>query len=207
MKKLLLLSLLLGGIVTAAGQENGEAKKKQTFSIFLGGAVGNFGISADKFNDIYSNRSISRIYLAGIGSGSTYIVGKYRSFFANGRSKVENAEDDGKAEWKQKFYNVGVRLMPANSMLYLEMMYSMTEADERITTVDSSLSSLLTSQFKTKAQGVAFSLGIALDFPRPLRIFGEVEYSAMLKSGLNPSGRKIPELGGICLSGGIILVL
>ena len=89
-------------------ETNIDEKKKNSFSLLFGGAAGNFAIDASKFNSIYSNRSVSRIYVAGIGNKQLLAIGKYREFYARGTSQVQNIDVSGKADWEQKFYSVGI---------------------------------------------------------------------------------------------------
>lgn len=181
-------------------------KKKNRFSIMFGGAAGNFANSESKFNTIYSNRTISRIYMAGIGTNTFYFIGKYREFSALGKSVVANIAVAGKADWKQKFYSAGLRLHADDHPIYAEVLYVFTRAEEVITTKDPVVEELTAKEI-TENKGVGFTVGIALKIAGPIGIFVEGEYSMMLKKGRNQYGRANPELGGICASAGIQFVL
>jgi len=181
-------------------------KKKNHFSIAFGAAAGNFSNKAPISNDIYSNRSISRIYFAGIGSNTFYIIGKYREFTAFGESILENINVKGKADWKQKFYNIGLRIHSDEHPIYAEVLYVITHAEESITTVDPVVPEL-TNSGKTKNTGMGFSVGLALNIAGPIAIFAEGEYSVMMRKEKNEYGRENPELGGFCASAGLLFAL
>ncbi|MFA6468619.1 MAG: hypothetical protein WCW35_06965 [Bacteroidota bacterium] len=206
--RLFLLCLLW--IAALSAQETDEAvepeKKKERFAIAFGAAAGNFANDAANFTSIYSNRSISRIYFAGIGSSSFLFVGKYREFFAHGSSKVENIAVTGKAEWKQKFYSAGIRVRSNDQPIYAEVLYVITRAEESLTTVDPVVQEL-TSRYETENKGVGFAVGFALKLIGPIGIYAEGEFSAMLRGGRNPQGKADPELGGFCASAGLFFAL
>ena len=172
----------------------------------VAGAAGNFAITETKFNTIYSNRSISRIYMAGIGTNVFYFIGKYREFWATGKSDVANVAVTGKADWKQKFYSAGIRLHSDDHPIYAEVLYVLTRAEESITTIDPVVEEL-TAKEETENKGVGFSVGLTLKIAGPFRIFVEGEYCMMLKKGRNQFGRANPELGGVCGSAGVQFVL
>lgn len=172
----------------------------------VAGAAGNFAITETKFNTIYSNRSISRIYMAGIGTNAFYFIGKYREFWATGKSDVANVAVTGKADWKQKFYSAGIRLHSDDHPIYAEVLYVLTRAEESITTIDPVVEEL-TAKEETENKGVGFSVGLTLKIAGPFRIFVEGEYCMMLKKGRNQFGRANPELGGVCGSAGVQFVL
>ncbi|MBI2428988.1 MAG: hypothetical protein HYV29_09385 [Ignavibacteriales bacterium] len=207
MKAIIFAILLLTVACSSAGQESGEqTPQKQKLSFFIGAAAGNFGTTIGEFKEIYSKRSISRIAVAGIGSKSAYLFGKFRQFYAHGRSTVENADAQGSAEWKQKFYSIGARLMSDDSPLYVEIAYVISDAEENISTHDPDVEELK-SQWKAHTQGVGAALGIVIDFPRPLKTFIEFEHTSMLRLGRNPYGRAVPQIGGNLLSAGFIFIL
>lgn len=191
--------------LTASAQEEElpaeETKKKTRFSIMAGAAAGNFSNDNSLFNDVYSNRSISRIYVAGIGSNDVFLIGKYREFNATGKSILVNIAEVGKADWKQKFYLLGLRLHSDEHPLYADVLYVMTRAEETITTSNIIVKEL-TTNYTTENRGAGFAIGISFDIIGPLGIFVEGEYTIMMKKGRNPSGSVDPELGGFCASAG-----
>lgn len=183
-----------------------QEKKKSSFSILFGAAAGNIGIDASKFNDVYSNRSISRIYFAGIGGNNLYLIGKYRKFYAHGTSVVQNIPVTGKADWSQQFYCAGLRLRSDESPLYLDLLYVVTKAEEKITTRDQIVEDLTVEQ-KIENKGGGVALGLNITLLGPVKIFGEGEYSFMATKARTTSGKIIPELGGICVSAGVAIIL
>lgn len=176
-------------------------KKKNRFSLTFGAAAGNFAIDAADFNSFYSNRSISRIYFAGIGTQQIYFIAKYREFFASGRSTVENIDVAGRADWKQKFYLGGLRLRGEDHPIYADILYVMTRAEESITTAEPVVDQL-TLTYETENRGIGFAVGVALNIIGPVGLFAEGEYTIMTKKGKNALGRVNPELGGFCASAG-----
>ena len=191
-------------MIAVHAQENSEsetAKKMNRFSFMIGAAAGNFEISEPKFTTIYSNRTISRIYFAGIGTNAIYIVGKYREFSATGRSIVENVTVEGQSDWKQKFYCVGFRIHSDNHPLYAEVLYVLTRIEESITTKDLVVQEL-TAKEEAENKGAGISAGISLKIAGPFRIFVEGEYDIMMRKDRNQYGRANPELGGFCVSAG-----
>jgi hypothetical protein len=207
MKSSIIAILLLVMTCRSAGQESGEqAPQKQKLSFFIGIAAGNFGMTVDDFKEIYSKRSISRIAVAGIGSKNAYLFGKFRQFYAHGRSRVENADAQGSAEWKQKFYSVGARLMSDDSPLYVEISYVISDAEENISTHDPEVDELK-SRWEAHTQGVGAAVGIMINFPKPLKTFLEFEHTSMLRLGRNPLGRAVPQIGGNVLSVGFMFIL
>lgn len=204
MNAIIIAILLVVVTCSSDGQENGEqSPRKQKLSFFIGAAAGNFGMTIDEFKEVYSRRSISRIAVAGIGNRFTYLFGKFRQFYAHGRSTVENADAQGNAEWKQKFYLIGVRLMSDDSPLYVEMAYVISDAEENISTSGPDVDELR-SQWKSHTQGVGAALGIVVDFPKPLKSFVEFEHTSMLKLGRNLYGRAVPQIGGNVFSAGLL---
>ena len=207
MKPFLIATLLVVMTCSSAGEENGEkTSPTQRISLFFGAAAGNFGMTIKEFKEVYHRRSMSRIFVAGVGDRSAYLFGKFRQFYAHGRSRVENADAKGSAEWKQKFFSIGARLMSPDVPIYLEGAYVISEAEEFIWTHDPDVSELRTD-WKTRTQGVGIAIGIMIDFPKPLRTFIEFEHTSMLKLGTNPSGRTVPQIGGNLLSGGFMFIL
>lgn len=183
-----------------------QEKKKSAFNLLFGGAAGNFAIDGANFNSIYSNRSISRIYIAGIGGDQLMLIGKYREFYAHGVSKLQNIEVAGKADWKQKFYSVGLRLMSDDSPLYADLLYVVTRMEETITTNNPVVKELTTTEMlENKGGGVA--LGVTINILGPIKIFVEGDYSIMISKDSNKQGKKIPELGGACGSAGVVIIL
>lgn len=181
-------------------------EKKNSFSLLFGGAAGNFAIDASKFNSIYSNRSISRIYIAGIGSKQLLLIGKYREFYAQGTSVVQNIDVKGKADWKQKFYSIGIRLLSDDSPLYADLLYVVTKAEETISTSGTVVDELtVREELENKGGGVA--LGFTITILGPIKIFGEGEYSFMASEISNNQGTAVPKLGGICVSAGVVIIL
>jgi len=176
-------------------------KTKNHFSLTFGAAAGNFAVEATNFNTVYSNRSISKIYFAGIGTNRFYLIAKYREFFATGHSFVDNIDVVGKSEWKQKFYGVGIRLRGDEQPLYADVLYLVTKAEESISTGEPVVERL-TTMYETENKGVGFAVGIAVKIIGPIGIFIEGEYALMTKKGQNPQGRANPELGGFCASAG-----
>jgi hypothetical protein len=192
-------------------QENDAAavpeKKKSRFSIAFGAAAGNFALDAQNFNTVYSNRSISRIYFAGIGTNTVGFIAKYRQFYAFGRSVVENIEVEGKADWRQKFYAGGLRMRGDDQPIYADILYVVTQAEETITTSGEPAVERLTTRYTTENKGVGFAVGVSIKLIGPIGIFVEGEYSVMTRKGRNPEGRVNPELGGFCASAGAQFVL
>jgi hypothetical protein len=191
-------------LCTLHAQESAEseaAKKMNRFSLMIGAAAGNFEISEPKFTTIYSNRSVSRIYFAGIGTNAIYLVGKYREFSATGKSIVENVTVTGQSDWKQKFYCVGLRIHSDDHPLYAEILYVLTRIEESITTKDLVVQEL-TAKEEAENKGAGFSAGISLKLAGPFRIFVEGEYDIMMRKDRNQYGRANPELGGFCVSAG-----
>ena len=210
MKQIFFIILLISNCSLIYAQEeedSGKTAKKSegSFSIFGGGAIGNFESSIEHFTSIYSNRSVSRMYVAGIGDGTKYLFAKYHSFYAHGKSIV-SFDAEGKADWDQQLYTVGVRLMSDKHPFIIDFGYAVTDAHEKISTKTDPVIPELESEWKTKSQGFEVALGFAL-FPSPIRIYGEVEYFKMIKMGETPSGKTVPQLGGLTLSAGILLVL
>ncbi len=183
-----------------------EEKKKSSLSLLFGGAAGNFAIDASKFNSIYSNRSVSRIYVAGIGNKQLLLIGKYREFYARGTSLVQNIEVSGKADWKQKFYSIGIRLLSDDSPLYADLLYVVTKAEETITTNDPVVNELTIRQ-ESENKGGGVSLGVTISILGPINIFAEGDYSYMVSEDRNDQGKVIPKLGGVCLSAGVVIIL
>ncbi|MEW5800340.1 MAG: hypothetical protein AB1728_15175 [Bacteroidota bacterium] len=207
MKASIIAILLLLVTCRSAGQENGgEAPQKQKLSFFIGAAAGNFGMTIGEFKEIYSKRSISHIAVAGIGSKNAYLFGKFRQFYAHGHSTVENADAQGSAEWKQKFYSIGARLMSDDSPLYVEVSYVISDAEENISTREPEVEELR-SRWEAHTQGVGAALGIMINFPKPLKTFIEFEHTSMLRLGRNPYGRAVPQIGGNVLSAGFVFIL
>lgn len=207
MKPLIISFLLLIVTCGSNGQENGEqSSREQRLSFFVGGAVGNFGMSIDEFKEVYHKRSISRIFVAGFGSKGAFLFGKFRQFYAHGRSIVVNADAKGSARWNQKFYSVGARLMSPGVPVYVEGAYVISKAEESIWTYDPDVTELK-SEWNVDTQGVGLAIGIMIDFPKPLKMFIEFEHTSMLKLGSNPSGRAVPQIGGNLLSGGLMFIL
>lgn len=182
-------------------------KKKNRFSLSFGAAAGNFALDAQNFNTVYSNRSISRIYFAGIGTNTVGFIAKYRQFYAYGRSVVENIEVQGKADWRQKFYAGGLRMRGDDQPIYADILYVVTQAEESITTSGEPAVERLTTRYTTENKGIGFAVGVAVKLIGPIGIFVEGEYSVMTRKGRNPEGRVNPELGGFCASAGAQFVL
>jgi len=187
-------------------ENKSSEKKKSSFSLLFGGAAGNFAIDASKFNSIYSNRSVSRIYVAGIGSKQLLLIGKYREFYARGTSVVQNIDVRGKADWKQKFYSVGIRLLSDDSPLYADLLYVVTKAEETITTYDPIVNEL-TKRQESENRGGGVALGVTITILGPIKIFAEGEYSYMVSEDRNNQGKAIPKLGGACVSAGVVFIL
>jgi hypothetical protein len=185
---------------------NSSEKKKSSFSLLFGGAAGNFAIDASKFNSVYSNRSVSRIYVAGIGGKQFLLIGKYREFYARGTSIVQNIDVRGKADWKQKFYSVGIRLLSDDSPLYADLLYVVTKAEETITTNDPIVNELTLRQ-ETENKGGGVALGVTITILGPIKIFAEGDYSYMVSEDRNNQGKVIPKLGGACVSAGVVIIL
>lgn len=209
MKKLKPLVLFFFFLSFVLAQERNTATEKKSDSglhLLLAGGVGNFKVSESTFNSIYSNRSISKIAQLGIGSGTEFLVGRYREFFAKGTSQVVHADAKGKAEWNQKFYSIGIRSKPKPSGFYFDISYVITDFTEKISVSNPEINELAREE-KIRAQGIGFVTGISLLPIGPLQFFGEVEYTTMLKLGSSSSGKAIPQIGGLCLSGGIMIII
>ncbi len=207
MKASIIAILLLTVTSGSVGQVNEEqTPQKQKLSFFIGAAAGNFGMTIDEFKKVYHRRSISRIAVAGIGQRSAYLFAKYRNFYAHGRSIVENADTKGEAFWKQQFLSFGARLMAHDAPVYVEVSYVISDAEERIATHEPDVNEL-EGEWKAHTQGVGAAMGIVIDFPKPLKMFIEYEYTSMLRLGRNPYGRAVPQIGGSLLSGGLMFVL
>jgi hypothetical protein len=208
MKRILIVFLLIMYCSNVSAQEEqyqkSEEKSKQRFSIFGGGGIGSFANNNSKFESIYSERNTLPVYVVGIGDGTKYVTVKYRSFAVTGKSEM-NFNAEGKAEWKQIFYSVGARLMKKDFPFYFEVSYVVSEAEEKISTNTVPVITELTTDWKIRTTGIGGAIGLIMN-PGPFYIYGEVEYSSMINSGSNPSGKDVFQIGGSCLSAGILLV-
>jgi hypothetical protein len=198
--------LLLPVHAQETDQSESTEKKKYRFSLTFGAAAGNFAIDASKFNTLYSNRSISKIYFAGFGTNLFYFIAKYREFYARGRSVVENIDVAGKADWKQRFFAGGIRLRGDDQPIYADLLYVVTKAEESITTEEPKVDRL-TTRYDTENKGAGFAVGVAMKLIGPIGFFVEGEYTMMTRKGSNSLGRVNPELGGFCVSAGVHFAL
>ncbi len=208
MIRLLLLSVFVTLLsVPLAAQDEKEAEEGTAdpggrFSMTFGAAAGNFAIDAIGFNDIYSNRSISRIYFAGIGTRSVSVIAKYRQFYAHGTSPTIGIAAAGKAEWQQKQYAAGIRFRSDNGFLYGDLLYVISRAQETITTVEPVVERL-TARQESESKGVGAAVGLSVKILGPLGVFIEGEYTTMTNRGKNAQGENIPQTGGQCAAAGV----
>lgn len=198
-----LLLVMMSVHLSAQDQEPAVelVKPKERFSITFGAAAANFAPDISNFNTVYSNRSISRVYFAGIGTNRYYLIAKYKDYFASGRSVVMNIDVMGKAEWKQRFYAAGIRLRSDDHPLFADILYVVSRAEESITTEDPKVERL-TLRYETEVRGMGFAVGVAVKVLGPIRLFVEGEYTIMMRKGRNQEGKADPELGGPCVSAG-----
>lgn len=203
---LLLISLFLPFVALLPAQDSTASSSRHSssggFSLSFGASAGNFAIDAENFNNVYSNRSVSRIYFAGIGTSSVLVIAKYRENFAHGTSKTENIIVTGKAEWKQRFYAAGLRFHGDDHPIYVDLLYVVTRAEESITTIDPVVENL-TSTYAAENKGAGVAVGILFNIIGPIGIHVEGEYTLMTRKGRNALGRVNPELGGACASAGV----
>ncbi|HTY11882.1 MAG TPA: hypothetical protein VMF88_12510 [Bacteroidota bacterium] len=198
MKKNLFIILLCFASSEIFAQSSGNA-----FTILLGGAVGKFNIDAGgNFNTIYTDRKLSYTAVAGLGTGSLFVIGKYRTFEASGQSLVSNIAATGSAQWKQTILLTGLRFGPGNSAFYLDALYVFNHAQETIGTVNPAIDVLAASQ-KVDDNGYAFAVGLSPKIADPLAINFEAEYSVMARKATLADGNTVPNLGGLYLSAGI----
>ncbi len=183
-----------------------EAEPKEEALYFMASAaVGNFTMKADNdFRKIYSNMTLTKNFAAGLGTRSMVLIAKYREFSATGRSAVTNIDLLGKAEWKQKFYEAGIRIRGDEIPLYLDLLYVATRADEMITT-ESPVMAELTASSSKESRGIGGAVGISLKLAGMIRIFAEAEYCKLAELQIDLLGRPSPELGGTNLSAGVQL--
>ncbi|MFZ4619565.1 MAG: hypothetical protein ACOYNS_03325 [Bacteroidota bacterium] len=198
-----MVSVFLLCSIVLFGQE--AEPKQESLYIMASAAVGNFTLKADKeFRQIYSNSTLTKNFAAGLGTRSMVLIAKYREFSATGRSTVTNIDQLGKAEWKQKFYEAGVRIRGDEIPLYLDLLYVSTRADEMITT-ESPVIARLTASSSKESKGIGGAVGISLKLAGMIRIFAEAEYCKLAELQIDLFGRPSPELGGTNLSAGIQL--
>ncbi len=191
--------------LTVYGQGSSAENQRNSGYFMVGASIGNFSNGAGtQFSDIYSNRSVTKNYSAGIGSRMLLIVGKYHEFTAKGHSIVTNVDVEGNADWKQKFYLAGLRIRGDDHPIYVDLLYVMTRAEEAITTVEPKVEEL-TKSYTTENKGLGAAIGVAIKFAGALHIFAEAEYTTMTDLGRNQYGRANPELGGMNLNAGLQL--
>ena len=198
MKKLLTIILLCFISLPLYSQSSTGA-----FTILLGGSVGKFTIDAgSNFNSIYSDRKLAYTGVFGLGNGSIFVIGKYRTFNATGQSALNNIDATGTAEWKQSILLTGLRFGPGGSTIYLDALYAFNHAEESIATVNPTVDALSASQ-KIDENGFAVGLGLSPKIAEPLDLDFEAEYSLMTQKPTLTNGSGAPNVGGIYLSAGI----
>ncbi len=206
------LAMILLSIPLAAQEEKEEPKtvpateRGKRFSLTFAAAAGNYAVDAPGFNDVYSNRSVSRAYAAGIGTNAVSVIAKYRQFFANGTSVTGGIDVPGKAEWKQKHYAVGFRFRTDDQFLYADLLYVISRAQETISTGEPVVDRLTATQ-ENECKGYGAAVGLSMKLIGPIGLFIEGEYSAMVKRGRNAAGEAIPQIGGMCGMAGVHFTL
>lgn len=206
-----LLGIVLSSPLTAQEETEEPAKitpaeRARRFSLSLGAAAGNYAIDAPGFNDVYSNRSVSRAYFTAIGTNAISLIAKYRQFFAYGASSTSGIDVRGKADWRQKHYAVGFRFRTEDQFLYADLLYVISRVREDITTGEEVVDRLTVSQ-ENESKGYGASVGLSVKLIGPIGVYIEGEYSAMVKRGRNAAGEAIPQIGGMCGMAGIHFTL
>jgi len=94
---------------------------------------GQFVPSANDFEKIYSDKSLTPTLGIGIGLQNSFLVARYQEFKTTGESIIDGADIKGKANWEEIFYSIGLRTYEAKPM-YFELAYIVASIKESIST-------------------------------------------------------------------------
>ncbi|GJQ62509.1 MAG: hypothetical protein SCALA702_15620 [Melioribacteraceae bacterium] len=173
----------------------------------LGFSYGGFNSLHNGFDDIYSDNSMPIEYFFGVGYKRIYLIGKYKTYSANGRSIVDNGDFIGSADYSQEFFMFGLRFYDQNNnklRYFLEFGAVSSLVSETITT-DNRVPELSSSE-EMQEWGFGISAGATFMFTRFVGISGSVEYTRLMFDIENGYETGDVNLGGFFISAGLVFM-
>lgn len=173
----------------------------------LGFSYGGFNPFHDGFDEIYTDTSMPLEYFFGVGYKRIYLIGKYKTFSANGHSIVENGDFTGSADYSQEFFMFGLRFYNHNNnklRYYIEFGAVSSLVTESIS-ANNRMPELSSSE-EMQEWGFGISGGATFMFTDFVGMSGSIEYTRLMFDIENGYETGDVNLGGFYISAGIVFM-
>jgi len=166
---------------------------------------GQFVPSANDFEKIYSDKSLTPTLGIGIGLQNSFLVARYQEFKTTGESIIDGADIKGKANWEEIFYSIGLRTYEAKPM-YFELAYIVASIKESISTDPPDYPALNRKFSSEKNEGVALAIGVNFKIVGGLYLAGELHYK-FIELKIDNKEKEPKQIGGPGINIGLTLVV
>lgn len=187
---------------------SGQLKAQFGFGVFAGAHGGLYRTAVPNYDNIYKDDIIPVGFHAGVGYDWFYVVGKYRSFQAEGTPDFQGpniVSSNLTAEWKQTMKFVGVRIYNYRNFFnpFLEVGYCMIATNEVIDVGNPSYDNLDQNN-QIDASGLGVTAGLEKKIIDYLSVNVQLEWTAATyKEGNNGLAGDEPPMGGVFLGVGL----